>query len=65
MNFITKNVSLDELDMNKMLSEFCFGQKCEDFLVNLIFKNKSNGTFMDIGAHDGIRFSNSFAFSRL
>ena len=41
------------------------GQCCEDYLVNLIFKNKKNGTFIDIGAHDGVRFSNSFAFSKL
>ncbi len=61
----TVNVDVKYLIMDKLLKEFCFGQRCEDFLVNLIFKGKKDGIFMDVGAHDGIRFSNSYAFSVL
>lgn len=57
---------LHEIDINNnLLIDYCFGQKSEDYLINLIFKNKLNGTFIDVGAHDGVRFSNSFAFSKL
>ena len=66
----TINVNIDEVlkndnIKNNLLIDYGFGQKCEDILVNLIFKNKKNGTFLDIGAHDGIRFSNSYGFSLL
>ena len=40
------------------------GQKCEDFLTNIIFKNKP-GVFIDVGAHDGVRFSNSYSYSQI
>lgn len=64
--FKTINFNKESLEFNNdMLKTYCFGQKCEDFLVNLIFQNKTEGTFLDIGAHDGVRFSNSFAFSKL
>lgn len=53
-----------KLDYTKILKEFCFGQKAEDFIVNLIFRN-NKGTFIDVGANDGIKYSNSFAFSKL
>ena len=39
-----KNESL-EFDINDMLKNYCFGQKCEDFLVNLIFQNKKKVHF--------------------
>tara|TARA_B100000902_G_C27105831_1_gene811098 strand:- start:7 stop:819 length:813 start_codon:yes stop_codon:yes gene_type:complete len=65
MKIIQSNKNINELNMDKVLIDFCFGQMCEDFLVNLIFKNKTDGTYIDIGAHDGIRFSNSYAFSIL
>ena len=54
----------NKLDYTKILKEFCFGQKAEDFIVNLIFRN-NKGTFIDVGANDGIKYSNSFAFSKL
>lgn len=60
-------INLTELEnkQSELLDTHCVGQKCEDFLVNLIFKKKKNGVYIDIGAHDGIRFSNSYAFSIL
>lgn len=61
INFDAKNLTQDNLFLNNI----CFGQMGEDFLVNLIFNNKQDGVYIDVGAHDGVRFSNSFAFSRL
>jgi len=61
IDFDVKNLTEDNLFLNNI----CFGQMGEDFLVNLIFNNKRDGVYIDVGAHDGVRFSNSFAFSRL
>lgn len=42
-----------------------FSQKGQDRLLNeIIFKNKKNGTFIEIGAHDGISFSNTYFFEK-
>lgn len=42
-----------------------FSQYNQDkFLNQVIFLNKKNGFFIDIGAHDGISFSNSLFFER-
>jgi len=65
IKFQTIKSDINNLNMDNILETWCLGQKCEDFLVNLIFNKKNNGTFLDIGAHDGVRFSNSFAFSKL
>lgn len=35
------------------------------FLNEIVFKNKKNGTFVDIGAHDGKTISNSLFFEEL
>jgi FkbM family methyltransferase len=40
-----------------------FSQKGQDkFLHEQIFKNKKNGFFVEVGAHDGVSFSNSYFF---
>lgn len=42
-----------------------FSQVGQDkFLNEEIFKNKEHGVFIDIGAHDGISYSNSYYFER-
>lgn len=41
-----------------------YGQYKQDKYLDAIFKKKSNGTFVDIGAHDGITFSNSYFFEK-
>jgi FkbM family methyltransferase len=39
--------------------------KQDQFVNENFFKNKKNGFFVDIGAHDGITFSNSLFFEQL
>lgn len=42
-----------------------YSQSQQDKFVNdIIFANKENGVFLDIGAHDGISYSNSFFFEK-
>lgn len=42
-----------------------YSQYGQDQYVNEeIFKNKKGGIFVDIGAHDGIRFSNTYFFEK-
>lgn len=40
------------------------GQYEQDKYLNKLFKGKTNGTFVDIGAHDGLTFSNSYFFEK-
>ena len=43
-----------------------YSQFKQDQLVNeFFFKNKKNGFFVDIGAHDGKTFSNSLFFEEI
>lgn len=47
----------------------CFSQyysQCEQdkFINENFFKNQKNGVFVDIGAHDGISFSNTYFFEK-
>lgn len=42
-----------------------YSQKGQDkFLNENIFKNKTHGCFVEIGAHDGISFSNTYFFEK-
>ena len=41
-----------------------YGQYQQDKYLDKLFKGKSNGTFVDIGAHDGLTFSNSYFFEK-
>ena len=42
-----------------------YSQRGQDkFLNEIIFKHKKNGIFVEIGAHDGISFSNSYFFEK-
>lgn len=42
-----------------------YSQYGQDKLLNeVLFKNKKNGTFVDIGANDGIGFSNTYFFEK-
>ena len=48
--------------MVEIINDFFFSQN-KNYLVNLIFRNEK-GTFIDVGANDGIKYSNSFALSK-
>ena len=41
-----------------------YGQYEQDKYLDKLFKKKSNGVFVDIGAHDGVTFSNSLFFEK-
>jgi len=41
-----------------------YGQYKQDKYLDGLFKKKSNGFFVDIGAHDGLTFSNSYFFEK-
>jgi FkbM family methyltransferase len=50
----------------EMFAGFSFpGQAGQDLLAYLYFQGKKNGFFLDIGAHDGRTYSNSFIFEQL
>ncbi len=40
----------------------CFSQNGEDLILNRLLENKSNGFFVDVGAHHPVRFSNTYLF---
>lgn len=44
--------------MKKYFSQF----RQDEFIDKVIFRNRFNGVFIDVGAHDGISFSNTFYF---
>jgi FkbM family methyltransferase len=44
--------------------ESYYSQHGEDFLVNKIFNNKTNGVFVEIGCLDGIEYSNTYYFEK-
>ena len=39
-----------------------YGQ--DKYINEIVFKGKSNGTFLDIGAYDGVHLSNSYYFEK-
>jgi FkbM family methyltransferase len=41
-----------------------YSQHGEDFLINKIFKNKSEGYFVEVGCLDGIEYSNTYYFEK-
>ena len=41
-----------------------YSQSKQDIIIDYFFDQKTEGTFVDIGAHDGIRMSNSYFFEK-
>ncbi|AUC78267.1 FkbM family methyltransferase [Nonlabens sp. MB-3u-79] len=41
-----------------------YSQTSQDFIIDKLLKRKKKGFFFDIGAHDGITFSNSYFFEK-
>ncbi|MBV8254379.1 MAG: FkbM family methyltransferase [Chitinophaga sp.] len=55
---LLKNFTLDNLKY----SEFSFAQEGEDMILRRFVGKKTDGFFVDIGAHHPIRFSNTYRF---
>ena len=47
-----------------MSKQFHSQYRQDEFLEKCVFKGFRNGTFVDVGAHDGITFSNTLYFER-
>ena len=41
-----------------------YSQYCQDFFIDILLKKKENGVFLDIGANDGVSFSNTYFFEK-
>lgn len=41
-----------------------YSQYKQDQIINILFRGQKNGAFLDIGAHDGISFSNTYFFEK-
>jgi FkbM family methyltransferase len=46
------------------MTNIFYSQFEQDRIINILLNNKKNGSFVDIGAYDGITFSNSFFFEK-
>lgn len=42
-----------------------YGQLAQDLIAYMILKNKKTGFYVDIAAHDGISYNNTYLFERL
>ena len=59
-HFIT-NVEKVEFSLQQLRTEGYYSQKGQDkWVVENLFPGKKNGTFVDIGANDGVTFSNTY-----
>ena len=41
-----------------------YSQYYQDFFIDILLSRKLNGFFLDIGAHDGVTYSNTFKFEK-
>ena len=46
------------------MSQIYYSQFNQDEIINILLENKKEGVFIDIGAYDGITFSNSYFFEK-
>jgi hypothetical protein len=42
--------------------QLCFGQEGEDLILDRLLNSKTNGFYVDVGAHHPARFSNTYLF---
>lgn len=62
---LTSKASQPKFDATTLNKEGFYSQCGQDkWLANKVFANKQNGVFVDIGAHDGRSFSNSYYFEK-
>eukprot|EP01028_Stygiella_incarcerata_P012146 TRINITY_DN7303_c0_g2_i2.p1 TRINITY_DN7303_c0_g2~~TRINITY_DN7303_c0_g2_i2.p1 ORF type:complete len:427 (-),score=-84.01 TRINITY_DN7303_c0_g2_i2:593-1873(-) len=57
-----------ELINNSLVKDFMveqwYSQNGEDFILNELLKNTTNGFFVEVGCIDGLRFSNTYKFEK-
>ena len=53
---------LGEIDESWRHRQFCFSQEGEDLILSRLFVGQEKGFFVDIGAFEPIRFSNTYLF---
>lgn len=46
------------------MSNIYYSQFNQDEIINTLLENKKNGIFIDVGAYDGVTFSNSYFFEK-
>ena len=46
------------------MSQIYYSQFNQDEIINTLLENKKEGVFIDVGAYDGITFSNSYFFEK-
>ena len=57
---ILKNQNIYNQIINSHFTKISFAQFGEDMRINKIFKNISNGNYVDLGSFHPIHFSNTF-----
>ena len=63
-NWLLKPSTLPYNLSNQFKGKKYFSQDKQDIFVDNYFKNMTNGTFFEVGAADGVTFSNSLFFER-
>lgn len=56
---------LADLEKRDQFAHLAYGQEGEDLLLNRYFSWKTNGFYVDVGAHHPQRFSNTYFFYKL
>lgn len=64
MNLYRSSIALALLLVTTAFAEYKSQVGQDKFVHEHFFMNKKNGIFVDIGAHDGITFSNSYFFEK-
>jgi len=59
-----RNKGLEKTENPKKSSQYFSQFQQDEFVNETLFKNKKNGIFVDIGAHDGISYSNTYFFEK-
>ncbi len=62
--WLMRNTPQIKYDYEELLKEGFYSQYGQDKFVNELLENKREGYFVDIGANDGITFSNSYFFEK-
>lgn len=62
---LMKTIKQVKYNYDELIEEGYFSQYGQDKFVSNLLKHKKNGYFVDIGANDGVTFSNSIYFEKV